>query len=162
MTVAGTASAAETRRLAAALAALAQPGDLVVLIGEMGVGKTAFAQGFAAGLGVTEQVTSPTFTLVRHYQGRLTLHHVDVYRLDRLSEALDLGLAELLDSGGVTLVEWGDVVLPVLPSDYLEVRLSYVDDDERRRLSARAVGRTWAGRRAAVDAALAPWADGSA
>ncbi len=163
MSVAVTGSAAATRQLAGALAALAEPGDLVVLIGEMGVGKTAFAQGFAAGLGVTEQVTSPTFTLVRHYQGRLALHHVDVYRLDRLSEAVDLGLAELLDDGGVTLIEWGDVVLPVLPSDYLEVRLSYVDiDDQHRRLSARAVGRTWAGRRVAMEAALAPWAEGRA
>src|SRR5918998_2211938 len=103
MTSIATASVDQTRDLGAALAPLARAGDLVLLTGEMGTGKTAFAQGFARGLGVTEAVTSPTFTLVRQHEGRLPLFHLDVYRLDHLNEVFDLGLAELLDSGGVTL-----------------------------------------------------------
>ena len=84
-----TASAAETQELAMALSTLCGPGDLLVLAGEMGAGKTAFAQGFARGLGVTDAVTSPTFTIVREYAGdRLALHHLDVYRLDQLREVL--------------------------------------------------------------------------
>ena len=112
----------ETKAVAASLASLARPGDLIVLAGEMGAGKTAFAQGFAAGLGIAEPVTSPTFTLVRHYDGRLPLHHLDVYRLERMAEMMDLGLPELLDGPGVSLIEWGDVVTPALPADFLERR----------------------------------------
>src|SRR5690606_21518104 len=82
--VARTSSVGETQELAAALAGLAQPGDLVVLAGDLGAGKTAFVQGFGRGLGVTEPITSPTFTLAQQYAGRLTVHHLDVYRLDQL------------------------------------------------------------------------------
>lgn len=153
-----TAGVSATQALAAALAAEAQAGDLVLLAGELGAGKTAFTQGFARGLGVTDQVTSPTFTLVRSYQGdRLKLHHVDVYRLDRLQEALDLGLAELVDDVAVTLIEWGDVIVPALPGDFLEIRLAYGSSPDERTLAARTVGSRWGGRRQAVAAALAPW-----
>lgn len=109
-----TASPEETRRLAAALATVARRGDVVVLAGTLGAGKTTFAQGFARGLGVDGPVTSPTFTLVRQYPCALGhLLHADVYRLDRLVEVSDLGLGELVDEG-VALVEWGDVAIPVL------------------------------------------------
>lgn len=94
----------------------------------MGAGKTAFSQGFATALGVTEAVTSPTFNLVHTYDGaEHTIHHVDLYRLERTGELEDLGLAELLDSGGVMLVEWGEVVGDVL-GDALLVRLDHVVD----------------------------------
>lgn len=126
--LARTSSVDETRALARALAQLAQPGDLLVLAGDLGAGKTAFVQGFGAGLGVTEPITSPTFTLAQQYQGRLVVHHLDVYRLDQLGEVAELGLFELLDDGGVVLIEWGDAILPVLPNDYLEVRLTFGDD----------------------------------
>jgi len=155
---AATRSADQTQALAAALAGLACPGDLVLLAGDLGTGKTAFAQGFAAGLGVDEPVTSPTFTLVRTYpSGRLKLHHVDVYRLDRLQEALDLGLAEMVDDVAVTLIEWGDVVAPALPGDFLEVRLDYGPADDDRTLTLDSVGRRWSARRRALEVAVAPW-----
>jgi tRNA threonylcarbamoyladenosine biosynthesis protein TsaE len=156
--VASTAGVEATRGLAGALASRARPSDLVLLAGELGAGKTAFAQGFARGLGVEEPVTSPTFTLVRTYEGgRLPLHHIDVYRLDRLQEAIDLGLPEMLDSAAVTLIEWGDVVAPALPSDFLEVRLAYGDEPEQRRLALHAQGPEWKARRPELEAAVAPW-----
>ena len=84
--VARTSAVGETQALAAELAALAEPGDLLVLAGDLGAGKTAFVQGFGRGLGVTEPITSPTFTLAQQYEGRLLVHHLDVYRLDQLVE----------------------------------------------------------------------------
>ena len=161
MITARTASVDETRALAARLAELVRPGDIVVLAGEMGAGKTAFAQGMAHGLGVKDTVTSPTFTLVRDYVGRIPMHHLDVYRLDHLNEVTELGLAELLDDGAVTLIEWGDVVLPVLPTDFVEVRLQYGDDDDdERELSFRVVGPSWAARSRAVAEAVERWKTG--
>jgi tRNA threonylcarbamoyladenosine biosynthesis protein TsaE len=155
--VAETTDVEGTTALGAALAALARPGDILLLSGDLGTGKTALTKGFAAGLGVTERVVSPTFTIARDYDGRLRLHHLDVYRLDHLQEAIDLGLAELTDDGGVTLIEWGEVVVPTLPPDYLEVRMSYGDDDDDRRIELIPVGPAWVGRSAALAAALAPW-----
>ena len=154
---AATGSVDATRDLAEAVAALARPGDVVVLAGDLGAGKTAFVQGFGRGLGVTDRITSPTFTLVHVYEGRLPIHHLDVYRLDQLSEALDLGLPEMLDEGGVVLVEWGDAITPVLPHDYLEVRLTFGEGDDDRGLSIRPVGPGWANRQISLARALAPW-----
>ncbi|MGK2930170.1 MAG: tRNA (adenosine(37)-N6)-threonylcarbamoyltransferase complex ATPase subunit type 1 TsaE [Acidimicrobiales bacterium] len=153
-----TAGVEETRALAGALSSLAAPGDLVLLAGELGAGKTAFAQGFGTGLGVEDQITSPTFTLARHYEGRLQLHHVDVYRLERLSEMQDVGIAELLDSGGVLLIEWGDAIAPALPADYLEVRLTYGHGDDDRDLELRCVGGGWSARSRTIGEAISPWA----
>jgi len=158
-------SPAATQAIAAAIARLARAGDLVVLAGEMGSGKTWFTKGFAAALGITDHVTSPTFTLVHSYSGgRLPLHHVDVYRLDRMSEVADLSLAELLEEsgtgkGGVVLVEWGDVVAAMFGNDYLEVRLEVDDDnpEEERHIVVRPVGPGWATRWDAVRRALGEW-----
>jgi tRNA threonylcarbamoyladenosine biosynthesis protein TsaE len=148
----------QTRDLAAAVAELARAGDLVLLVGDLGAGKTAFAQGFGAALGVGEPITSPTFTLARQYQGRLELNHLDVYRLEQLEEVLDLGLQELLDGASVTLIEWGDTILPALPADYLEVQLTYGEGDDDRSIHFRPVGPRWAARTRALTAALAGWA----
>jgi tRNA threonylcarbamoyladenosine biosynthesis protein TsaE len=154
---AATSSVTQTRDLAAAVAELARPGDLILLVGDLGAGKTAFVQGFGAALGVRETITSPTFTLARQYAGRLELNHLDVYRLEQIEEVLDLGLPELLDGPSVTLIEWGDSILPALPADYLEVQLTYGDSDDERTVQLRAVGTRWGARSRALSAALGPW-----
>jgi len=117
-----------TRAVAGALAALSRRGDVIVLAGEMGAGKTAFAQGFGRALGVTEPITSPTFTLVHSYDTPGgPLHHADIYRLDQLAEVADLALGELAEFNGIVLVEWGDVVSAML-GEHLEVRLEFPDE----------------------------------
>lgn len=143
-------SAEETREIAASLAGAARRGDVVVLAGRLGAGKTTFAQGFARGLGVGGPVTSPTFTLVRQYPCELgELVHVDVYRLEHLAEVADLGLAELVENG-VALVEWGDVAAPALGPVTFTVTLEVVGDEERDLL----VASDDDARRTAVHAAL--------
>jgi tRNA threonylcarbamoyladenosine biosynthesis protein TsaE len=154
-----TKSVDDTRALAFELAAISRPGDLILLAGDLGAGKTAFAQGFGRALGVTEPVTSPTFTLVRTYDGgRFPLVHVDVYRLDHLQEVVDLGIMELLDAGAVTLVEWGDAVAAALPADFLEVRLEFGADDDERVVGIRAVGAAWSARAQEVRGRCERWA----
>ena len=142
-----TSSARETQEVASKIAALVEPGDLVLLVGELGAGKTTFAQGFGQALGIVELITSPTFTLAREYEGhRLTMHHLDVYRLEAIDEVLDLALPELLDGASVTLIEWGDAIIPALPGEYLEVRLEYGEDDDERVIGVRPVGHRWVSR----------------
>jgi tRNA threonylcarbamoyl adenosine modification protein YjeE len=126
-------SLASTHAIAAGLARLARPGDLIALAGEMGAGKTAFAQGFGRALGVTEAITSPTFTLVHSYPipgTKQTLHHADLYRLETTGEVEELALHELAEFGGIVLIEWGDVAAAAI-GDHLEVRLERDERDER-------------------------------
>lgn len=157
MITATTTSVDDTRDLAAEVATLAAPGDLIVLAGDLGTGKTAFAQGFARGLGVEEPVTSPAFILVHTYEGRLPLVHLDVYRLETMQELVDLGIAELLDDGAVTLIEWGDAVAPGLPADFLEVRIEAGGGPDDRLLNFRTVGPAWPPRARALKEAVAKW-----
>jgi tRNA threonylcarbamoyladenosine biosynthesis protein TsaE len=154
---AATKSADDTRDLAAQVSSLVRPGDVVLLSGELGAGKTTFAQGFGRGLGVIEPIVSPTFVLLRSYPGRLPLVHCDVYRLDHLQEVIDLGLPELLDDGAVALVEWGDVVASALPADFLEVRMEFGDGEDERTLRFRAVGPRWSSRLESMRAAVSRW-----
>ena len=146
MISAATKSAEDTRDLAAHLAEHVLSGDILLLSGDLGAGKTTFTQGFGRGLGVTEQITSPTFMLVQLYPARLTLVHVDVYRLEHLQEIVDLGLSEMLDEDAVALIEWGEAAAPVLPADYLRVRIEFGDADDDRRFSIEPVGVSWLGR----------------
>lgn len=152
-----TSEATETKAVAAALATLVRAGDLLLLEGEMGAGKTAFVQGLASALGVSDPVTSPTFTLHHEYDGRLTVHHLDVYRLEHLAETVDLALSEILDDDGVTVIEWGAAVLDALPADYLEVRITFGDEPDDRRLALRVVGPGWAARWGGLAEALEGW-----
>jgi tRNA threonylcarbamoyladenosine biosynthesis protein TsaE len=141
------ASLAATHEVAGALAALSRSGDVILLAGEMGAGKTAFAQGFGRALGVTEPITSPTFTLVHSYDtGGPTLHHADLYRLDQLAEVAELALGELAEFDGIVLVEWGDVVESTF-GEHLVVRLDLLDGDvDARRITIAPTGPTWARR----------------
>ncbi|MGH2674690.1 MAG: tRNA (adenosine(37)-N6)-threonylcarbamoyltransferase complex ATPase subunit type 1 TsaE [Actinomycetota bacterium] len=150
----------ETRKVAAALAELLVPGDVVSLTGDLGAGKTTFVQGASRGLGVEEQVASPTFVLVREYRGDVPVYHLDVYRLERLQEVIDLGFEDLLDPAGVIFVEWGDAIEALLPDQHLRVELR-TEEDETRRLSFSGRGVRWAGRWERLEGVLSPWrADG--
>ena len=174
---------ADTQTIAARIALLSRPGDVIVLSGEMGAGKTAFAQGFGRALGVTEPITSPTYTLVHSYDvpksgplGRVTLHHADLYRLDRTAEVADLALDELAEFDGIVLIEWGDVVEATI-GDHLVVHLEHDDDTDEgdegdegdedadtddveaaaerlRTVEIAGVGPTWAARWARIMAAV--------
>ncbi|MEZ5342540.1 MAG: tRNA (adenosine(37)-N6)-threonylcarbamoyltransferase complex ATPase subunit type 1 TsaE [Acidimicrobiales bacterium] len=143
-----------TRAVAAAVAATFGDGDLVVLAGDLGAGKTCFTQGVALGLGIDGRVTSPTFTLHNRYEGSLVLNHLDVYRLDDLEETLDLDLPELLEEG-VTVIEWGEQIDPVLPADHLVIRLLLADADNDRRIEFYAGGPRWTERIPAIATAIA-------
>lgn len=122
---------ADTLAVAGRLAAEVRPGDVVVLAGPLGSGKTRFAGGLAAGLGVQEQVVSPTFVLMREYtSGFIPFVHVDVYRLSSINEFDDLEVFERA-ADGVVVIEWGDAVAPTLPSDHLVVRIDVGADESR-------------------------------
>lgn len=121
----------ETQRLGEALGRRLKAGDVVATIGELGAGKTCFLQGLVRGLGVTETATSPTFVLINQYRGRLPVYHVDAYRTTSLTELLDLGLEELFYGEGVTVVEWADKLLPLLPPHAVTVRISGLGDEPR-------------------------------
>lgn len=125
-------SAPQTRRFGAHLGTLVQPGDAVLLYGEMGAGKTHFAQGIAQGLGITGPVRSPTFTLINEYHdGRIPLYHVDLYRLSGDDDLATVGLEEYFDADGVVVVEWPERGVDWLPTDALHIRLTHID--QRRR-----------------------------
>jgi len=142
-----TRSTDETLELAGTVGELLRAGDVVSLVGDLGAGKTVFARGVARALGVTEPVVSPSFTIVREYDGRMPLVHVDVYRLDHLQELHDLGFDDLIGSDAVTVVEWGDRVGALLPADRLDVHLEPGAGDDDRSVSLEASGVTWARRR---------------
>jgi tRNA threonylcarbamoyladenosine biosynthesis protein TsaE len=121
----------DTRALGERVGRLCLPGDVILLEGPLGAGKTALAQGLARGLGVAGVVNSPTFTLVKEYAGRLPLYHVDLYRLDDASQAVDLGIEDYLDRQGVCVVEWAERAAEVWPVDHLRVRFTVTGPDER-------------------------------
>ncbi len=136
----------DTRGIAQAIAKLVRAGDMIVLIGEMGSGKTTFSQHFAHALGVTETVTSPTFNLLHNYAGgRLQLHHADLYRLERTGELDDLGLTELQEAGGVMLVEWGDVVGDALGTGLIVKLAANENADTDDSVSMRQIEIDWRG-----------------
>jgi tRNA threonylcarbamoyladenosine biosynthesis protein TsaE len=127
-----TRDAASTRALASALAVAARPGDLISLVGDLGAGKTQFAKGFGAGLGITDTIVSPSFVLMAEYLGRLPLFHVDLYRLADAAEALAGGLVDDRQAEGVTLVEWAERLAEALPAERLDVLIDGAGDEPRR------------------------------
>ena len=114
------------------LGRLVRPGDVLALHGDLGAGKTCLVQGLAAGLGVAEPITSPTFILIAEYAGRLPLYHVDLYRTERPEEVRGLGLEDLLGGDGVTVIEWGDKAEALLAIGSIRVSIHGVGDDPRQ------------------------------
>ncbi|HKA94090.1 MAG TPA: tRNA (adenosine(37)-N6)-threonylcarbamoyltransferase complex ATPase subunit type 1 TsaE [Acidimicrobiia bacterium] len=138
----------ETLAVAKAVGELLRPGDVVSLAGDLGTGKTVFARGVARALGVSDPVVSPSFTIVREYEGRVPVVHVDVYRIGTFQELHDLGFEEVVREDAVTLVEWGDAVDRMLPADRLEVRLAAGAGDDERVIEIEGCGRSWRARAA--------------
>jgi tRNA threonylcarbamoyladenosine biosynthesis protein TsaE len=124
----------ETVRLGKILGELLAPGDVVALIGDLGAGKTTLAKGIACGAGVEDEgdVTSPTFVLVNEYQGRFPVYHADLYRLQDVNEAEDLGWEEFIFGNGISLVEWAEKIPEILPDDRIEIRISWLNAEERK------------------------------
>jgi len=121
----------ETQTLAKKLARSVQPGDTILLNGDLGAGKTTFTQGFARQLGIMRPLKSPTFTLVREYQtANFPLYHLDVYRLGEEGGAEELGLEEYFGRDGVALIEWPEFIAPILPKDVLSINLARVSGDD--------------------------------
>lgn len=116
-------SAVEMQQVGALLGQLARGGEVIILSGELGAGKTTLAQGIARGLGITDYVTSPTFTLIHTYIGRLTLVHCDFYRLKNPQEALDIGFLDYLTSDSIVLIEWGETFTELMPKDYMQINI---------------------------------------
>jgi tRNA threonylcarbamoyladenosine biosynthesis protein TsaE len=136
-------SVEETRALGEELGRdVLRAGDVVVLSGELGTGKTALAQGVGRGLGVDGPVVSPTFTLIREYEGRIRLCHVDIYRLERVREFHELGIEEQLEES-VTLIEWGEAAGSALPADRLEIRLTAGAGPDERIIELVLQGESW-------------------
>ena len=127
-----TSSPEQTQRLGSVIGERARPGDVYLLSGPLGAGKTCLTQGLARGLGVEGYVRSPTFVLMTRHRGRLTLHHIDLYRIGGAAEAWDLGLDEQLFDSGVCVIEWAERAEELLPEDALWVEFSYGElGDER-------------------------------
>ena len=129
-----TKSPEQTMHLGRICGAMLPPGSVIALIGDLGSGKTVFVKGVAQGVGVIDEkeITSPSFVLVNEYQGRLPITHVDLYRLHHRREVEDLGWEELISSSGVTLIEWAEKVLPLLPKERMEVHFEWVNAVERK------------------------------
>lgn len=150
-------SAEDTRAIGEGVASCLRAGDVVALSGDLGAGKTCLVQGAARALGVTGRVTSPSFVLLREYQGSaMPVLHLDVYRLEQLQELIDLGYEEFLDPRWVVFIEWGDAVAPLLPEERLEIEITHAAEEDRR-ITLRAGGPAWERRLAAVAERTAAW-----
>ena len=125
----------QTQLLGSYVGELAQKGDVVLLVGELGTGKTCLVQGIAHGLAIKEYAFSPSFVLLREYHGRLPLYHIDLYRLDRIEEIADLGLEEYFYGKGVCVVEWAEKGPEIVPQESLLISLHYISTSETERSS---------------------------
>lgn len=122
-------SAEETEELGKSLATLLEPGNVLTLEGDLGAGKTTFTKGIAKGLGINRTVNSPTFTIVKEYEGRIPLYHMDVYRLENSDE--DIGFDEYFNGKGITVIEWASIIEDYLPEDRLDIKIQYNQEDSR-------------------------------
>jgi tRNA threonylcarbamoyladenosine biosynthesis protein TsaE len=121
----------QTQKLGTSLGKMAEPGDIFLLVGKLGAGKTCLTQGIAYGLDIGEYTLSPSFVIMRELHGRLPLYHMDFYRLENIEEISDLGLDDYLYGKGICVIEWADKGLAVLPDDHLLIKIDYLSDNER-------------------------------
>ncbi len=157
--VARTRSAAETTGLGRHLGGLLRPGEVVLLTGELGTGKTTFVRGLAVGLGVNERVRSPSFQIVRtHEGGRYPFVHIDLYRLGSATEVLDLGLEELIAPPAVAAIEWGDKASPIAGPDYLELEFAWSSEEEDTRTIRFLPSGRWRERMGELGESVRSWA----
>jgi len=124
----------ETQQIGTIIGELAIPGDVFLLEGKLGAGKTCLTQGIALGLGIDDYVLSPTFVIMRELYGRLPLYHIDLYRLDDIEESMDLGLDDYLYGDGISVLEWAEKAISIMPRRHLLIRIDYIDDTKRRLL----------------------------
>jgi tRNA threonylcarbamoyladenosine biosynthesis protein TsaE len=121
----------ETHLFGASIGRLAMPGDIFLLVGKLGAGKTCLAQGIARGLGIEEYIPSPSYVLIREFYGRLPLYHIDLYRLDLPQEIADLGLDDYLYGRGICVIEWAEKGSSLMPPEHMIIRIDYLGDTER-------------------------------
>ena len=124
-------SAEQTQKVGTSIGKLAEPGDIYLLIGDLGAGKTCLTQGIAYGLDIQEYTLSPSFVIMRELHGRLPMYHIDFYRLENVAEISDLGLDDYLFGKGVCVIEWANRGLTVLPEDHLLIGIDYLTENER-------------------------------
>ena len=120
-------SAKRTQSIGKLLGEKLKPKDIICLYGDLGTGKTCLSKGIAAGLEVSENITSPTFTIIKEYKGRYPVYHIDVYRLSSSADMLDLGYEEYFNGDGVVIIEWADIIKDILPEERLDIQLSKKD-----------------------------------
>ncbi len=135
-----TSSPAETLQLGQMMATLLRPGDVVCLTGDLGAGKTLLTKGLAAGLGITEDVTSPTFTVLQVYEAKTPVYHFDLYRLENAEELVDIGFDEFVFGGGISIIEWADKFSYCMPEQYLHVAITHGTSPETRAIQIQARG----------------------
>lgn len=121
----------ETLKLGETIGELLEPGQLILLAGQLGSGKTVLTQGICHGLGVDEDVTSPTYNLINEYEGDLAVYHIDLYRLEQEEDLYDLGLEDYFDSAGVVIIEWPDLAYDLIPPDFVYIKFETLEGDNR-------------------------------
>lgn len=138
-----TSSSDETLSVAEKLTAILKPQDIVILTGDLGAGKTCFVKGVSLALGIKDNITSPTFTILKSYTGRLSLYHFDLYRIDSIEEMFEIGLPEYLPADGVTMIEWGDKARPLLRQEHLDIDFRRCSKQTRREIIFQPNGEKW-------------------
>lgn len=138
-----TESAEETSRIGEQLGKLLSKGNIICLSGDLGAGKTAFTKGIAKGLGVKDYVTSPTYTIINEYEGRLPLYHFDVYRLNDVEEMYELGYEEYFFGDGVVVLEWADIVKDIIPKERLWITILNTKGDNSREILMEPTGEVY-------------------